>query len=228
MTRPNHSDLHLIWQVNGDSAKLMERLKRDRSERHPRLEIHEGEGTRWEAQQQGRDLQLIRDSKQVPDPLIAFAATDVFQQADVFDSDAPCLSVGPAFIAEFDQELRASCHELTIKVVMYGSSDLLEMNRPELLRRARTDVTLCAVIPLATIKSRPPLRQGHWRYVPTEVQLPPFFRVPWNRGGVFVRDDIRHRIDMKLRGAHFNDAMSTGVISALCRIGSATGRRSHE
>lgn len=203
MTQLNSSDLQVIWQINGDSVELMERLKLDRSEQNPRLEIHAGEGTLWEAQQQGKDLQLIRDPKRVPDPLIAFAAADVFQQADVFDSDAPCLIVGPAFIAEFDQELRATCHELTVKVVMYGSSDLLELNRPELLRRARPDVTLCAVIPLGTIKSRRPLRQGHRLYVPTDEHLPPFFRVPWHRGGVFVRDDIRHRIDMKLRGADF-------------------------
>lgn len=204
MTQPATTHLQVIWQVTGDWVELLERLNLDRYEQDPSLDVHAGEGTLDQARQEGSDLQLIRNPKGAPDPLIAFAAVDVFTQADIFGNDAPCLIVGPTFIVEFNDEVQTSCHELTVKVVMYGSTDILDMNRSELLKRVRPDVTLYALIPLTTIKTRRPIKQDRRIYVPAEEQLPPFFRVPWNKSSVFVRDDIRERIESKMRGAQFN------------------------
>ncbi|MDP9765574.1 hypothetical protein [Deinococcus enclensis] len=135
---------------------------------------------------------------------MAFAAVDVFSRADIFDCDAPCLIVGPAFIAELSEQIKESCHELTVKVILYGSSSLLTMPRDELLKHTLSGVTLYALAPLKMLKTRRPIVEDSCCYVPAAEQLPPFFRVPWQVGSVFVRDDMRHRIEKKLRGAKFN------------------------
>lgn len=80
-------------------------------------------------------------------------------------------------MADFDQEIRESCCHIPVKVVMYGSSALLELNRDALLEQARTDVLLYAIAPLKTIKTRRPTEE-ELVFVPRSEQLPPFFRVP--------------------------------------------------
>ncbi|GGR53441.1 hypothetical protein GCM10008959_13810 [Deinococcus seoulensis] len=201
MTQPDPSDLQVIWEVDGDSVELMERLNLDQ---RPRLRVHAGQGTLWEAQEKGMDFQLIEDPRHVLDPLIAFVGAEIFTQTDIFGNDAPCLVVGPAFIAEFNQELQDSCHEVSVKVAMYGTADEFSMDREQLLKLVRPDVTLYAVMPLTTIKVRRAVKMDQRLYVPAEERLPPFFRVPWNNSSVFVRNDIRERIETKMRGARFN------------------------
>ena len=184
---------------------MLERLGLKRDEQDPRLNIHAGLTTLAAAQAHSSSFALIKTPQRVPKPLIAFAAADVFQQADIFDSDAPCLVVGSAFMAEFDQEIRESCCQIPVKVVMYGLGALLERTRDELLEQARTDVLLYAVAPLKTIKTRRPTEEENLVFVPGSEQLPPFFRAPWRVGSVFVRHDVHRRLQhSQLRGGQFN------------------------
>ncbi|WP_019011433.1 hypothetical protein [Deinococcus aquatilis] len=199
------ADLQPIWQLTGDSVELLERLGLKRDEQDPQLNIHAGLTTLAAAQAHSSSFALIKTPERVSKPLIAFAAAEVFQHADIFDSDAPCLVVGSAFMADFDQEICESCCQLPVKVVMYGSSALLQLTRDELLKQTRPDVLLYAVAPLKTIKARRPTERDDLVFVPGSEQLPPFFRVPWRVGSVFIRDDVHRRLQhSQLRGGQFN------------------------
>lgn len=197
-------DLQVIWQLSGDVAWPMAQYKLGR-DRNPTLRIHAGEGTLQQARTTGAEMVILRTPKNAPNPLLALAPCDIFDAPDIFPSDGPVLVVGPKFVEEFKDELAACCQVYDLRVVLSDSMAQVGADRTALLGMARDDLDLRAVTPLRTIKTRRPTESEELYFVPASEALPPFFRVPWKVGSVFIRDDIRQRIEKKgLRGAEFN------------------------
>lgn len=202
------SDLQVIWQLSGD-ADLLARLSSvpERDEAHddvlPALDIHSGPGTYEEAQDESANLHFLLAPDTIPEPTLALCAGPVFGLVDLYPTTAPVLPVSLDFLTALQDDLIACRVHAAQGVVVDGAwwtsprSELLTMD---------SGTPLALLNPLTILNLDQPTHSDDGLvFVPAAEPLPAFFRVAWRRGAIFIRDDIRQRIDTAgLKGAAYN------------------------
>lgn len=188
----------MIWQLSGD-ADLLARLSSvpEQDEAHddslPTLDIHSGTGTYEDAQDESSNLQFLMAPNAFSEPVVALCAASVFGLVDVYPTTAPVLPVSLDFLTALQGDL-STCRIHTAQGILVDGA-WWTLPRSELLMM-HSDTSLALLNPLTTLDLNQPT---HWDdglvLVPSSEQLPPFFRVAWRRGGIFIRDDTRQRIE---------------------------------
>lgn len=196
------SDAQVIWQLSGD-ADLLARLCPAWDDALPALDLHSGPGTYEEAQDESLNLHFLLAPDTIQEPTLALCARPVFGLVDLYPTTAPVLPVSLDFLTALQGNLIACRVHAAQGVVVDGAWWTLP--RSELLTM-HSGPPLALLNPLTTLDVDQPTQSDDGLvFVPATEPLPAFFRVAWRRGAIFIRDDIRQRIDAAgLKGAAYN------------------------